>query len=91
MTQSTISRSMTKLGRATRAGAFTAMLALTGPTAAMASAWDQQQTEAGQDNEFNHQTVGRGYALAPQHGPYASAHRGRAIATPPAPRKHFQD
>jgi hypothetical protein len=91
MTQSPISWSMTKLGSAMRVAAFTAMLALSGLTAAMASAWDQQQTEAGQDNEFNHQTVGQGYALAPQHDPYASAHRGRAIATPPAPRKYIQE
>ena len=93
MTQSTITRSMTEVGRATRAGAFTAMLAIIGLIAVTASvktarAADQQQTEAGQDNEFNWKAAGPAYALAPQPGAYASAHRDRAIA---ARHKSFRE
>jgi hypothetical protein len=90
-----MTQSMTKLGRATRAGAFTAMLAIIGVTAVMASvktarAWDAQAGEATADDEINRQAAGQGYALAPRPGPYASA-RDRHIETPPATRKGFQD
>lgn len=91
-----MTQSMTKLAGATRAGAFTAMLAIIGTTAAMASvktarAWDQQASEAGSEYEINRLAAGQGYALAPRPGPYASARRDRRGATPPAPRKDFQD
>jgi hypothetical protein len=91
-----MTQSMTKLGRATRAGAFTAMLAIIGVTAVMASvktarAWDRQASEATVDDEINRQAAGQGYAVAPRPGPYASAHRDRRIETSPAPRKDFQD
>ena len=87
---------MTKLGRATRASAFTAMLAIIGVTAVMASvktarAFDQQASDAAADDEMNRQAAGQGYAVAPRPGPYASARRDRRIETPPATRKDFQD
>jgi hypothetical protein len=89
-------RTMTRLARATRAGAFTAMLAITGLTAVMASvktarAWDQQANEASQDDAANRQAAGEGLAVAPQPGPYASAHRERPVASLPAAQKDFQD
>ena len=88
--------SMTKLGRSTRAGAFTAMLAIIGVTAVMASAktaraWDQHASEATVDDEMNRQIAGQGYVVAPRPGPYASARRERHVETPPAARKDFQD
>jgi len=91
MTQST-----TKLGRATRAGAFTAMLAIIGMTAVMASvktarAFDPQASEATADDEINRRVAGQGDAVATRPGPYASARRDRAIETVPATRKGFQD
>jgi len=87
---------MTKLGRTTRAGAFTAMLAIIGVTAVLASvktaqAWDPQANEASQDDETNRQAAGIGYAAAPQPGPYASARRDRRSESRPAARKDFQD
>jgi len=89
-----MTQSMTKLGRATRFGAFTAMLAIIGMTAVMAGAKtaraaDLQANEASQDDETNRQAAGFGYAVAP--GPYASARRDRRVVTAPAPRKDFQD
>ena len=91
-----MTQSMTKLARAMRAGAFTAMLTIIGVTAVMASvktarAWDPQASEATVDDEMNRQAAGRGYAVAPRPGPYASARRDRRIETPPATRKDFQD
>jgi hypothetical protein len=91
-----MTRSMTKLGRATRAGAFAAMLAIIGVTAVMASvktarAWDAQAGEAAADDEINRQAAGRGDAVAAQPGSYASARRERRIETPPETRKSFQD
>jgi hypothetical protein len=87
---------MTKLGRATRAGAFTAMLAIVGVTAVMAGvktarAWDRQASEATLDDEMNRQSTGQGYAVAQRPGSYASARRDRRIETPAATRKDFQD
>jgi hypothetical protein len=95
MTQSMI-QSMTKLGRATRAGAFTAMLAIIGVTAVMASvktarAWDRQASEATLDDEINRQVARQGFTVAARPGPYASASRDRRVETAPAPRKDFQD
>jgi hypothetical protein len=86
---------MTKLGRTTRTGAFAAMLAIIGMTAAMASvktarAWDQQAGEAATDDQMNRLAAGQGDNVAPRPGPYASAHRGRRIETPATP-KDFQD
>ncbi len=91
-----MTRSMTRLGRATRAGAFTAMLAIIGVTAVMAGvktarAWDLQASEATVDDEMNRQAAGQAHAVASRPGPYASARRDRRIATPPATRKDFQD
>jgi hypothetical protein len=92
-----MTQSMTKRGRATRAGAFTAMLAIIGVTAVMASAktaraTDLQASEATQDDETNRQATGPGYAVAARPGPYASARRNRGVAGPSAaPRKDFQD
>ena len=91
MTQST-----TKLGRATRAGAFTAMLAIVGVTAVTAGmttarAADLQASEASQDDAINRQVLGQDDAVAARPGPYASVHRGRGIETPPATHKDFQD
>ena len=91
-----MTQSMTRLGRATRAGAFTTMLAIIGVTAVMASvktarAWDRQASEATVDDEVNRQAAGQGQAVAARPGPYASARRDRRSETPPAPRKDFQD
>jgi hypothetical protein len=91
-----MTQSMTKLGRVTRAGAFTAMLAIIGVTAVMASvktarAWDRQASEAGSEYEINRLAAGQGYAVAPRPGPYASARRERRVEAPPAARKDFQD
>ena len=91
-----MTQSMTELGRATRAGAFTAMLAIIGVTAVMASvktarAWDRQASEATLDDEINRQAAGRGYAVAARPGPYASARRDRRVEAPSATRKGFQD
>ena len=82
-----MNQSMTKLGRATRAGAFTAMLTIIGVTAVMASvktarAWDPQASEATVDDEMNRQAAGQGYVVGPRPGPYASARRDRRIETP---------
>ena len=90
-----MTQSMTKLGRATRAGAFTAMLTIIGVTAVMASvktarAWDPQASEATVDDEMNRQAAGQGYVVGPRPGPYASARRDRRIETPLAARKDFQ-
>jgi hypothetical protein len=91
-----MNQSMTKLGRATRAGALTAMLAIIGVTAVMASvktarAWDPQASEATVDDEINRKVAQQGDVAAPRHGPYASARRDRRVDTPPAARKDFQD
>jgi hypothetical protein len=91
-----MTQSMTKLGRATRAGAFTAMLTIIGVTAVMASvktarAWDPQASEATVDDEMNRQAAGQGYVVGPRPGPYASARRDRRIETPLGARKDFQD
>jgi len=91
-----MTQSMTKLGRATRAGAFTAMLAIIGVTAVMAGvktarAWDPQASEATVDDEMNRQAAGQGYAVAARPGPYASAPQHRRVETPPATRTDFQD
>jgi hypothetical protein len=91
-----MTQSMTKLGRATRAGAFTAMLTIIGVTAVMASvktarAWDPQASEATVDDEMNRQAARQGHVVAPQPGPYASARRERHVEVPPATRKDFQD
>jgi hypothetical protein len=91
-----MTQSMTKLGRATRAGAFTAMLAIIGVTAVMAGvktarAWDPQASEATVDDELNRQAAGQGYAVAQRPDPYASALRHRRPDTPAATRKDFQD
>jgi hypothetical protein len=87
---------MTKLARMTRAGAFTAMFAIVGVTAVMASAktaraWDRQESEATQDDAINRQVAGQDAAVAPRPGPYASVHQGRRIETPAATHKDFQD
>ena len=87
---------MTKLGRATRTGAFTAMLVIIGVTAVMASAKaaqaaDLQASEAADDDVTNRQAVGPGYAAAPARGPYANARHDRRSEASPAPRKDFQD
>jgi hypothetical protein len=89
-------QSMTKLGRATRAGAFTATLAIIGVTAVMASvktarAWDRQASEATLDDEINRQVARQAFAVAARPGPYASASPDRRIEAAPAPRKDFQD
>jgi hypothetical protein len=91
-----MSQSMTKLGRATRAGAFTAMLAIIGVTSVMtgvktARAWDQQASEATVDDEINRQAAGQGRVVVLRSGAYASARRDRRVETPPATRKDFQD
>ncbi len=91
-----MTQSMTKLGRATRASAFTAMLAIIGVTAVMVSAktaraWDRQASEASLDDEINRDAAGQGYAVAPRPGPYASARRDRRIEAPTVTRKDFQD
>ena len=87
---------MTKVGRATRTGAFTATLAIIGVTAAMAGvktarAFDQQASEAAADDEMNRQAAGQGHAIVARLGPYASARRDRRSETPPAARRDFQD
>jgi len=87
--------SMTRLARAPRAGAFTAMLAIIGVTAVMAGvktarAWDQQATEATMDDEINRQAAAQGHATAARPGSYASA-RTRRVEIPPATRRDFQD
>jgi hypothetical protein len=87
--------SITRLGRATRAGSFTAMLAIIGMTAVMTSvktarAWDPQASEDAMDDEMNRQ-AGQGYAVAAQPGRYASARRDRRIETPPATRTDLQN
>ena len=91
-----MTRSMTKLARATRAGAFTAMLAIIGVTAVMASAktaraWDRQESDATQDDAINRQAAGQDDVITSRPGPYASAHRDRRNETMPAARKDFQD
>ncbi len=91
-----MTQSMSKLARATRAGAFTAMLAIIGVTAVMASAktaWacDQQGSEATVGDAVNRQAAAYGHAVASRPGPYASARRDRRIETPPTARKDFQD
>jgi hypothetical protein len=91
-----MTQSMTKLGRATRAGALTAMLAIAGMTAAMASAktaraWDHQASEATVDDDMNRQVARPGSVTAPRPGPYASARRDRHVELSPAARKDFQD
>ena len=91
-----MTQSITKLGGAVRAGAFTAMLATIGLTAVMASApparaADLQAGEATQDDAINRQAAGLGDIVAPPPGPYASARRGRRSNPPPAPHKDFQD
>jgi len=91
-----MTQSMTKLGRATRVGAFTAMLTIIGVTAVTASvktarAWDPQASEATVDDEMNRQAARQGYVVAPQPGPYASARRERRVEAPPATRRDFQD
>ena len=88
--------SMTKLGRAARAGALTAMLAITGVTAVIAGAtsaqaWDRQGGEATEDDATNRQAAGRGATIAARPGPYASARRDRGGNTPSATPKGFQD
>jgi hypothetical protein len=87
-----MTKSMTKLGRATRA--FTAALAIVGVTAVMASvktarAFDPQASEATVDDEMNRQAAGQHYAVAPPRGSSASARRDRRIETPTA--TNFQD
>ncbi len=62
-----MSQSMTKLGRAPRAGAFTAMLAIIGVITVMASvktarAWDQQASEAALENAASRPADQQGYA-----------------------------
>jgi hypothetical protein len=90
-----MTKSLTKVGHAIRAGTFTAILAMIGVTAVTASAetvaWDQQASEATLDDTINRQAAGAGYAVAPQAGPYASAPRGRRIEAPAVTRKDFQD
>jgi hypothetical protein len=91
MTQST-----TKPGRATRVGAFAAMLAIIGVTAVMAGvksarAYDPQASEDAMDDAANRQAAGRGYAVAPRPGSYASTHRDRRIEFPAATPRDFQD
>jgi hypothetical protein len=91
-----MTQSMTKLGRATRAGAFTAMFAIIGVTAVTASgqtarAWDSQASEATQDDAINRQAAGLGDVVGAPRGPYASGRRDRRSETPPATRKDFQD
>jgi hypothetical protein len=95
MTQST-TKPMTKLARARRAGAFTALLAIIGVTAVMAGvttaqAADLQATEASSDDAANQQAAGPGYAVAARPGPYASVRHDRRAVTAPAARKDFQD
>jgi hypothetical protein len=89
-----MTKSMTKLGRATRA--FTATLAIVGVPAVLASvqtarAFDPQATSAAWDDEINRKAAGQGYAVAARAGPYASARRDRRIETPRATRKDSQD
>jgi hypothetical protein len=89
-------QSMTKIGRAMRAGTFTAMLAIIGVTAAMASvktarAFDQQASEATMEDAVNRQVAAQGPVVAARPGPYASARRDRRSEPPPATRKDFQD
>jgi len=91
-----MTQSITKFGRATRAGAFTAMLAIIGVTAVMAGvktarAWDRQASEATVDDEMNRQAAGQGHAVAPRPGPYASVRRDRHMETAAATRKDFQN
>jgi hypothetical protein len=86
--------SMTKLGRATRTGAFTAMLAIIGVTAVMAQtagAWDRQASEDALDDAINRQAAAQGSAVAARPGSYASARRDRRIENPPAAPRDFQD
>ena len=89
-----MTKSMTKLARATRA--FTATLAIVGVPAVLASvptarAYDPQATSAAWDDELNHKAAAQGYGVAPRPGPYASARQDRHIKTPPATRKDHQD
>ena len=91
-----MTQSMTKLGRATRVGAFTATLAIIGVTAVMASvktaqAADLQASEATEDDAINRQAAGLGDTVAPLPGPYASARPDRRRETPPTAHKDFQD
>ena len=91
-----MTKSMTKPGRATRAGAFPAMLAIVGMIGVMASvktarAFDRQDSPDAVENEMNRQAAAQGYAVAPRPGPYASAHRDRRVEIPPATRKDPQD
>jgi hypothetical protein len=91
-----MTQSMTKLGRATRAGAFAAMLGIIGVIAVMASAktaraWDPQASEASRGDEADRQEVPRGYAVGAQPGAYASVHRDRRGGSTPATQKNFQD
>jgi hypothetical protein len=91
-----MTQSLTRLARTTRTGAFTAMLAIIGVTAAMAGvktarAWDQQASEATVDDAMNRQAAGEGHVVARRLGPYASARRDRRVEAPPMARKDFQD
>jgi hypothetical protein len=91
-----MSQSMTKLGRAPRAGAFTAILAIIGMTAVMASvqtakAWDQQASEAALENAASRPADGQAYADALRPRADASAHRDRRNAAPTVTRRDFQD
>ena len=91
-----MTRLMTKFGRATRTRAFTAMLAIIGVTAVMASvktarAFDQQASDATDDAAANWRAAGQGHVVAPRPGGYASAPRDRRVESAPAPRKDFQD
>jgi hypothetical protein len=87
---------MTRLGRATRAGAFTSMLAIIGVAAVTASAtparaWDRQASDATEDDAINRQSAGLGDAVAVRPGPYARARRDRRDMTSLATRKGGQD
>ncbi len=91
-----MSQSMTKLGRAPRAGAFTAMLAIIGVITVMASvktarAWDQQASEAALENAASRPADRQGYADALRPRAYASARRDRRNPIPTVTRRDFQD
>jgi hypothetical protein len=88
--------SMTKLGRAARAGALIATLAIVGGTAVMASATaaragDRQASDAAEDNAINQRAAALGATVDARSGPYASARRHRGGVASPAARKGFQD